>query len=277
MMAAPGVVPEAQAVGDARSDGDDVLQRAAHLHPDDVVRGVGAERLGLQRRLDPLGHLLVVRGDGHHRRHPSAISLANEGPESSAMEGWYSSGRQSSSSSRHRHQRLVLDALGHGQERHVLAKVRQRLLDHVAGRVGRRGEHHQLAPRQRLLERERRPDPRRHGDAGEVRPVLAPDVDGVHDLRLAGPGRTSSLRLARMLASAVPNAPRPMTEARMAGPSRGKRPGTLRHRRGRFPGRNPLRGAQASCSRTGTSRRCSRSWRRSPGDVRASPTGACPR
>ena len=78
---APGVEPEAQAVGDAGGDGDDVLQRTTHLHPDDVDRGVRPERLGLQRGLDPLGHLLVVRGDGHHRRHPGRHLLGERGAD----------------------------------------------------------------------------------------------------------------------------------------------------------------------------------------------------
>jgi hypothetical protein len=46
-------------------------------------------------------------------------------------EGWYCSGRQSSSSWVMVIRRLVLDPLGHASERDVLAEVRERLAHHV--------------------------------------------------------------------------------------------------------------------------------------------------
>ena len=62
----PRVGAEAEAVGGAAGDGQDVLQRATELRPDDVRGGVDAEVPRGQGHLDLLGHL-QGRWDGDTR------------------------------------------------------------------------------------------------------------------------------------------------------------------------------------------------------------------
>mmetsp|Transcript_12858 Transcript_12858/g.22304 ORF Transcript_12858/g.22304 Transcript_12858/m.22304 type:complete len:206 (+) Transcript_12858:328-945(+) len=60
----PRVGAEAEAVGGAAGDGQDVLQRAAELRADDVRGRVDAEVPRGQGHLDLLGHLRVMRSTG---------------------------------------------------------------------------------------------------------------------------------------------------------------------------------------------------------------------
>ena len=59
----PRVVADAEALGDAAGDGDDVLQRPAELAADDVVVGVDAEQPARQHGLDRPGDGEVLGGD----------------------------------------------------------------------------------------------------------------------------------------------------------------------------------------------------------------------
>jgi hypothetical protein len=61
-------VPEAESVGDARGDRDHVLERAAHLHADHVVRAVDAHAHVAEGELRRVRVLLIVTGDQHRSR-----------------------------------------------------------------------------------------------------------------------------------------------------------------------------------------------------------------
>ena len=83
-----GVVAGAEAVGHARRDGDDVLERAAELAADEVVVGVDAEQVGVEHVLQRLGHGVVVHRHHRCRRGPGRGSpWPGSGPVSTPT-GW---------------------------------------------------------------------------------------------------------------------------------------------------------------------------------------------
>ena len=68
MTARPRVVARAEAVGHARRDGDDVLQRAGDLAADHVVVEVDTEGLAGEHRLELVGDVLVGHREDRGRR-----------------------------------------------------------------------------------------------------------------------------------------------------------------------------------------------------------------
>ena len=55
------VVPQLQTLDHPRGDGQHVLQRAAHLDPDDVRAGVHAQMRGREQALDPPREIFILR------------------------------------------------------------------------------------------------------------------------------------------------------------------------------------------------------------------------
>ena len=62
------IVAEAEAIANAGSDGDDVLQRAAQLHADHVVVGIDAKAGIVERLLHGARHFAIDGRHGHGRR-----------------------------------------------------------------------------------------------------------------------------------------------------------------------------------------------------------------
>ena len=123
-----GVVAGRQAVEDAGGDGDDVLGRPGQLDADRVGVGVDAEPLGGERRLHPPGQRLVGRRRHRGRRadiarSPPRCSARTAPPASECAPA--SDPRRTASAQhvgddlRRPQQRLVLDPLGDGDDRHA--------------------------------------------------------------------------------------------------------------------------------------------------------------
>ena len=119
------VVAELHGLGDARGDGDDVLQRRANLDADDVVRSVEAKR---RARETPPGPNRTASASAEPRPAPSAdaarLPTAKLGPDSTTT-GWAPL-RLVANHLRHPLQRVVLEPLGRADEHRVGRNVRRR-------------------------------------------------------------------------------------------------------------------------------------------------------
>ena len=101
---------EAEAVGAARRDGDDILDGAATLHAWDVRAGVRAHVRGVEPLHDVGADTLVLRRDDDADGQPAASSFANDGPEGTQVMVRLA-GELRGEDLVHERERAVLDAL----------------------------------------------------------------------------------------------------------------------------------------------------------------------
>ncbi len=118
------VVPEAEALDDARGDRDDVLERAANLDAGDVVRRVQPQRRSAELLLDE-----ACRLGGRRRHHDGRRQPRRDlGRERRSRQHRDRPGRPGlvGDHLRHREERAVLEALGGADERHGRRRDRDR-------------------------------------------------------------------------------------------------------------------------------------------------------
>ena len=162
------VVPEAEALDDAGGDGDDVLQRAAELHADDVGAGVQAQRA----RPELLLHVARPRRRRSRRRPrrwaaTARARAAKLGPDSTATSADVRPLR--GDHLRHPQQRAVLEALRGAEHDGAGVDVRRRLAQHRAQAVRRHRDDHELRVAQRCrADRSVTTSASGNGDLGQV-------------------------------------------------------------------------------------------------------------
>ena len=164
----PRVVADAEALGDAGGDGDDVLQGAGQLAADDVVVEVDTEQATGEHCLDRRADSEVLGGD-HRRRGLAGHDLAGD----------VGTGERRHRPARsdigddlgHAQQRLLLEALGQADDGDPRVDPLRRRLQRRAHGGGRDTDDQQLGVARRFLEVGRRPQVGVEVEAGEVAAV----------------------------------------------------------------------------------------------------------
>ena len=210
-----GVVAGAEAVGHARGDGDDVLQRAADLAADDVVVRVHPEQLAGEAPAaaraamwsSPMATTVAAAW-------PARISLARFGPVEHADRV---AGQHLGDDLGHAQVRALLEALGQADDRHPRPHVGRQPRASVAAEAVRRHAHHEHVGRAAPPPRGRRWPRSVLGqvEAGEVGRCCGGPRRSPRPARGGGPTARSGRCATASAATVVPHDPAPMTATRI--------------------------------------------------------------
>jgi len=150
------IVPDAQALGHARRDGDHVLEGAADLAADHVVVRVDAEHAASKHVLEGRRDREVLGGHHAGRGIPGHDLLGDVGPGQGRRRP---AGQHVLDDLRHAHVRAAFEALGEAYHRDPGPDERRGLLQRIAEAMGGNPDDQEVRGRDRLLEVGAGPEP----------------------------------------------------------------------------------------------------------------------